>query len=171
MSGAGVGYAIGLSCLRATLVPSANELRPYLEEAMAASPSNLELADADRPVERAGESLELVPPRDVRRRKVPKRLPDFQRAEEVRRVLAAAYPGHRALFAPAVYTGMRRKGELAGLRKTDIDFTTGLINVCRSYDQDTTKGGRAAAIPSRPSSARTSKRRWPPPIESSSIPD
>lgn len=53
------------------------------------------------------------PVRDVRRRKVPKRLPDFLRAEEVPLVLAAA----------------------------------GLINVCRSYDHDTTKGGRAAAIP------------------------
>jgi integrase len=82
----------------------------------------------------------------TRRRKVPKRLPAFLRADEVPRMLAALPIARRPLFACAVYTGMR-KGELAGLRKTDVDFSSGLINVCRSYDHDTTKGSRQAAIP------------------------
>ncbi len=86
------------------------------------------------------------PVKDVRRRKVPKRLPDFLRAEEVPRVLAALAPYHRPLFATAIYTGLR-KGELAGLHKIDVDLKTGLINVCYSYERDTTKSNKAAAIP------------------------
>jgi integrase len=82
----------------------------------------------------------------VPRRTVPKRLPDFLRVDEVPRVLAVLSAHHRPLFATAVYTGLR-KGELLGLRKSDIDFKAALIRVCRSYDQDTTKGSRAEAIP------------------------
>jgi integrase len=54
------------------------------------------------------------PVRDVRQRKVPKRLPDPLRADEVPRMLAALNAEHRALFVAALYTGMR-KGELSGL--------------------------------------------------------
>ena len=82
----------------------------------------------------------------VRRRKVPKRLPNFLRVEEVPRVLAVLKDWHRPIFATAIYTGMR-KGELAGLRKSDVDLKLGLITVQRSYDRDTTKGGKGAAIP------------------------
>src|SRR5450631_2977587 len=41
----------------------------------------------------------------------------------------------------------KRKGELLGLRKSDVDLASRLIIVNRSYDRDTTKGGRAEAIP------------------------
>jgi integrase len=94
----------------------------------------------------AGKWAGANPAKEVQRRKVPKRLPDFLRAEKVPLVLAALSDKHRPLFATAVYTGMRR-GELLGLRKTDVDFTTGLITVSRSHARDTTKGNRAAAIP------------------------
>ena len=40
-----------------------------------------------------------------------------------------------------------RKGELFGLRKEDVDFTSGLIIVGRSHARDTTNGNRAEAIP------------------------
>jgi len=40
-----------------------------------------------------------------------------------------------------------RKGELLGLRKSDVDLETGTITIRRSYDSDTTKGGRADVIP------------------------
>ena len=86
------------------------------------------------------------PAQAVPRRKLSKRLPNFLRVEEVSPVLAALPEHHRALFATAIYTGMR-KGELAGLRKSDVDFSSGLIMVQRSYDRDTTKGGKGAAIP------------------------
>lgn len=82
----------------------------------------------------------------VRRRKVPKRKPDFLREDEVRRVLAALDIRWRPLFATAIYTGMR-KGELLGLKKADLDFTTGLITVRRSHQRDGTKGEHEEAIP------------------------
>ncbi len=40
-----------------------------------------------------------------------------------------------------------RKGELLGLRKTDVDLGARLITVSRSYDRETTKGGHADSIP------------------------
>jgi integrase len=77
---------------------------------------------------------------------VPKRKADFLRADEVGAVLAASPTRWRPLMATAVYTGLR-KGELLGLRKSDIDLPNRLIIVNRSYDRETTKGGRAEAIP------------------------
>src|SRR5207245_3043027 len=52
----------------------------------------------------------------------------------------------RAVFAAALYTGLR-KGELFGLRKSDVDLDHRTITVRRSYDRETTKGGHADAIP------------------------
>lgn len=83
---------------------------------------------------------------DVQRRKVPKRKPDYLRQHEAPAVLVALKEQHRALFATAIYTGLRR-GELCALRKTDIDFSTGLLTVSRSHHRDITKGGRVDAIP------------------------
>jgi integrase len=105
-----------------------------------------DLLTAFNQARRAGRWTGQNPVLDVRRRKVPKRLPNFLRVEEVPRVLAVLSEQHRPLFATAIYTGMR-KGELAGLRKSDVDFSCNLIMVQRSYDRDTTKGGKAAAIP------------------------
>jgi integrase len=86
------------------------------------------------------------PVADVKPQRVPKRKPDFLRVDEVPRVLGAVPLRWRPLFATAVYTGLR-KGELLGLRKSDVDLASGLIVVNRSYDRDTTKAGRAEAIP------------------------
>ena len=83
---------------------------------------------------------------DVKRRRVPKRLPAFLNLDEVPRVLAALPDKWRPLFATAIYTGLR-KGELLGLRKADVDLASRLISVRRSYARDTTKGGHAEAIP------------------------
>jgi len=82
----------------------------------------------------------------VKKHKVPHRLPDYLRAEEVPLVLATLAPQHRSLFATAIFTGLR-KGELAGLLKTDVDLKARLLTVQRSYDRDTTKGGHADVIP------------------------
>ncbi len=86
------------------------------------------------------------PAAGVQRRKIPKRLPEYLRAEEVPAVLDALDPCWRAMFATAVYTGVR-KGELLGLRKRDVDLGGGFVEVSRSYDSDTTKGARAALVP------------------------
>lgn len=86
------------------------------------------------------------PAHQVERRKVNRKAFETLRAEEVPLLLASLEPHWRSLFATAVFTGMR-KGELLGLRKSDVDLTEGIITVRRSYDSDTTKGGRAASVP------------------------
>jgi integrase len=86
------------------------------------------------------------PVEKVKRRRVPKRKPDYLRLHEVPRVLSSLAARWRPLFATAVYTGLR-KGELIGLRKSDIDFDAKLIIVRRSYDRDRTKGAHEEGIP------------------------
>jgi integrase len=86
------------------------------------------------------------PAATVEKRKVPRKLFDTLRADEVPRLLAALSPSWRPLFATAIWTAMR-KGELLGLQKNDIDFVTRSIAVRRSYDHETTKGGHADLLP------------------------
>ncbi len=68
------------------------------------------------------------------------------RAEEIAPLLDSVPADWRALFACAIWTGMR-KGELFGLRKSDVDLERGVIFVARSYSKATTKGGHADYIP------------------------
>jgi integrase len=82
----------------------------------------------------------------VRRRKVPKRAPDYLRAHEVPALLAVMAPEWRSLYATAIYTGLR-KGELLGLRKVDVDLEAQLLTVAVSYERETTKGGHTDVIP------------------------
>lgn len=112
---------------------SVNHLRSYVSSAFERA-------------RRAGRWSGPNPAGAVPRRKVPKRKPDFLRAHEVPQVLAALSPKHRPLFAAAIYTALR-KGELAGLRRSDIDFSTGLITVRRSYARDVPKGGAEDVVP------------------------
>ena len=79
-------------------------------------------------------------------RRVPKRAYATLQAEEVGPLLAAATPEWRGIFAVAIYAGLR-KGEIFGLRKSDVDLRNQSITVARSYDSDTTKGGHADVIP------------------------
>ncbi len=104
------------------------------------------LVTAFNKARQAGRWTGTNPALAVPRRRVPKRLPDFLRVEEVPLVLQVLSERHRPLFATAIYTGMR-KGELLGLRKSDVDFATMLITIERSYTNDTTKGKAAATIP------------------------
>jgi len=84
------------------------------------------------------------PVADVPKRKVVKRLPDYQRPHEVQPLIASLKPKWKPLFATALYTGMR-KGELFALRNGDFD--AGVILVSRSHDRDVPKGGRVEAVP------------------------
>ncbi len=52
---------------------------------------------------------------------------------EAERLVAALPPFERVLYATAIYAGLRR-GELAGLRWSDLDLTRGTLRVERSYD-------------------------------------
>ena len=60
--------------------------------------------------------------------------------------LAATPLRWRPLLATVIYSGLR-KGELLGLRKSDVDLASRLIMVSPSYDREATKGGQAEAIP------------------------
>jgi integrase len=66
--------------------------------------------------------------------------------------------GLAALYATAAMTGMRA-GELAGLRRRDIDFERRQIQVARAYDGRRTKSGRVRYIPLMDALAPT-LRRW-----------
>ncbi|MCA3011411.1 MAG: site-specific integrase, partial [Myxococcaceae bacterium] len=87
----------------------------------------------------------------VPRMKVPRRPPSWLRPEEVTAVIPQVPERWRALFATAVFTGMRR-GELVALQKRDVDLASEKpsITVCRSWDSDTTKGGEVRVIPVHP---------------------
>jgi integrase len=85
----------------------------------------------------------------VPRRKVPRRIPAYLKPDEVTAVLPHVPERWRALFACAIYTGMRR-GELVALQKSDVDLADGTITVGRSWHADTTKGGHADVIPIHP---------------------
>jgi integrase len=52
---------------------------------------------------------------------------------EAEQLLAALSARDRPLWATALYAGLRR-GELMGLRWSDVDLARGVINVCRSWD-------------------------------------
>ena len=82
----------------------------------------------------------------VETRRVPRRAYTTLRANEVPVLLPHVPDAWRGVFAAALYTALR-KGELFGLRKSDVDLERGFIVVSRSYDRDTTKGGHADALP------------------------
>jgi integrase len=75
---------------------------------------------------RSGRWTGLNPAADVQPRRVPKRKADFLRADEVSPVLEATPVRWRPLLATAIYSGLR-KGELLGLRKSDVDLASRLI--------------------------------------------
>src|SRR5512133_2899518 len=102
-----------------------NHLRGYLSRAFNAA-------------RRAGRYPGPNPVLDVRKRKVPKRKPDFLRVHEVPLLLRALDPRWRPLFATAIYTA---------LRKSDVDLGRQVLTVARSHERATTKGGHQDGIP------------------------
>jgi integrase len=71
---------------------------------------------------------------------------DTLKADEVSVFLPCVPDKYRDLFATALYLALR-KGELFGLRKTDIDLASLTIIVGRSHDRSTTKGGHKDPLP------------------------
>jgi integrase len=69
------------------------------------------------------------------------------RPAEAHALLAALSPADRAIWAAALYAGLRR-GELQALRWCDIDFQAGVIRVERSWDEKA--GPIAPKSPGRP---------------------
>ncbi len=54
-------------------------------------------------------------------------------AAQATAMIAALEPNERALWATALYAGLRR-GELIGLRREDVDLANGVIHVRRGWD-------------------------------------
>jgi integrase len=98
---------------------------------------------------RAGVWSGLNPIDDVESRKVPKKVHPTLKAEEIAVVLSWVPSDWRDLFATALYTALR-KGELFGLKRTDVDLKERTLLVARSYDKETTKGKHADLIPIAP---------------------
>ncbi len=86
------------------------------------------------------------PVHEVKARRVPKRVFETLRAEEVPLVLANATDAWRDLFATALYLGLR-KGELFGLRKADVRLEERSLVVRHSHEREGTKGGDEALLP------------------------
>jgi len=80
------------------------------------------------------------PVADTERRSVPTRAYATLTPVELERLLAQVPERWRGFFAAAAYLGLR-KGECAGLRKSDVDLERGTITIRASYDRETTKGG------------------------------
>ncbi len=89
------------------------------------------------------------PVADTEARKVPKRAYLTLSAEEVPVMLAHVSSEWQGFMAVGAYLGLR-KGEAAGLRKSDVDLSRELLTVGASYDHDTTKGKHADVLPIPP---------------------
>ncbi len=82
----------------------------------------------------------------VAKRAIPRSVGDYLRTDEVPRLFGALDVRWHPLFAAALYSGLR-KGELAGLRKVDVDLAGRRLTIRRSWERETTKGGHADVIP------------------------
>ena len=95
---------------------------------------------------KAGRYHQGKPVTGVKKCRVVPGKPDDLRDHEVMQVFNVLPQRWIALFATAVYTGLR-KGELAGLRKCYLDLHNQLLVVARAYERETTKGGHTDVIP------------------------
>jgi integrase len=86
------------------------------------------------------------PAEQVKRRRIPTRVHDYLKSDEVPLLLNALDRRWVPLFATAIFTGMR-KGELLALRKRDMDLKRRRITVGRSWGRNVTKGGSEKSIP------------------------
>lgn len=76
---------------------------------------------------------------------VPKKEVNFLEPAEAAKLVSAVPERWRAMFATAIYTGLRR-GELLALRRDDVDFVRSVLRVARSNDSETTKSGKTRYV-------------------------
>ncbi len=113
---------------------SVNHLRGYVSRAFSKA-------------RKAGRWTGPNPVADVERRKVPRSAPDYLRPEEARAAHDHLPEQRRPFFAVAIYGGLRF-GEIAGLRKIDLDLGEHpRLTVARSWTRSMTKGGKARVVP------------------------
>jgi integrase len=81
----------------------------------------------------AADELDDNPTRGLRMPAVRGRRDRYASPQEAAALLAALEPEHRAVWATAMYAGLRR-GELVALRWEDVDLAEGVIRVRRGWD-------------------------------------
>lgn len=86
------------------------------------------------------------PLHETKPRRPKKRVYETLTADEAVLVLAKVPARWRGFVAAAVYLALR-KGEIAGLRKLDVDLGQMLLRVAHSYERDTSKGGHQDVLP------------------------
>ena len=79
------------------------------------------------------DELDVSPTTDVKVRAAGNDRERFATPDEAVKLLAAVPESDRAVWATAMYAGLRR-GEIMALRWTDIDLKIGTIDVARSWD-------------------------------------
>lgn len=79
--------------------------------------------------------IEVLPTQGLKLPAVRSRRERFASPAEAEALIAAAPEQHRAVWATAFYTGMRR-GELLALRWEDVDLQAGTIDVVASWDPE-----------------------------------
>ena len=82
----------------------------------------------------------------VRPLKVPRVIWPTLCAEDARRLIEGTSGRRRAMWALAIYLGLRR-GELFALRRSDFDMRRRAVVIARSHDRETTKSGVARLLP------------------------
>jgi integrase len=100
--------------------------------------------------------LQAIP--KIRRIRVSKKNPRFLTKEEIFRVLAAARPDRRPVLQLMIFTGLR-KGELAHLEWSDVDFENRVLHV-QPKDDWTPKNGEARSIPLNNHALAALKTAW-----------
>lgn len=98
---------------------------------------------------RAGKVTVANPVTTTKTRKVKKAHLETLTLAEVRALLATVEDPTRAIYACALFTGMRR-GEMWALRKDCVDLDAGVITVRASNERGQTKSGKVRLVPIHP---------------------
>jgi integrase len=103
-----------------------------------------------RALSRPETGIAMNPTADLTMPRVNRGRKRIAKARECAKLLAALRPSDRALWATAMYAGLRR-GELMALRRGDVDLAAGLIHVRRGWDavegEIATKSGEDRDVP------------------------
>ena len=89
--------------------------------------------------------LGVNPAEETDTRSVPERIASILSPEEVLPFFRALAVDQRPVFAAAMLTGLR-KGELCGLKKSDIDLSRRLLFVRRCYDRPFPKNRKQRVV-------------------------
>ncbi len=145
-----IGQLIGKTPLRAV---TTELIQTYLDKRLkgGAAPGTLNklrgtLGSVYKRARKAKLWTGVDPTKDVESYKVIKKDHITLKAHEVPVFLANTPDDWRDFCATGLWLALR-KGEVCGLKKSDVDLEALTVRVARSYEYDTTKGGKVAVLP------------------------